>query len=104
MRRWKILRSLSPKFDYVFYLIEESKNIDALSLDELQNFLLVQDQKMNLNSATEEKALKIFTFNPSLNSRGRDRDRGRGRGRGDQRKYFKVDDDQLQGKGREGDQ
>ncbi|KAK3011952.1 hypothetical protein RJ639_012534 [Escallonia herrerae] len=31
----KILRSLTTKFNYVVYSIEESKDIDALSLDEL---------------------------------------------------------------------
>lgn len=31
----KILRSLSPKYDYVVCSIEESKDIDELSLDEL---------------------------------------------------------------------
>ncbi|GAV67580.1 UBN2 domain-containing protein, partial [Cephalotus follicularis] len=30
----KILRSLTPKFNYVVYSIEESKDINALSLDE----------------------------------------------------------------------
>ncbi|KAL5739951.1 hypothetical protein ACOSQ2_029131 [Xanthoceras sorbifolium] len=38
----KILRSLAPKYDYVFCSIEESKDIDDLSLDELQSSLLVE--------------------------------------------------------------
>ncbi|KAH0715204.1 hypothetical protein KY284_008109 [Solanum tuberosum] len=58
----KILRSLSPKYDYVVCSIEESKDIDALSLDELQSSLLVHEQKMNRNSNFEEKALKASTF------------------------------------------
>lgn len=37
----KILRSSSPKYDYVVYSIEESKDIDALTIDELQSSLLV---------------------------------------------------------------
>ncbi|WRX22432.1 hypothetical protein QQP08_014919, partial [Theobroma cacao] len=41
----KILCSLTPKFDFVIYSIEESKDIDALSLDELQSALLVHEQK-----------------------------------------------------------
>ena len=47
MVRPKILRSLRPKFDYVVCSIEESKDIDAFSLDELQSSLLVHEQKMN---------------------------------------------------------
>ena len=31
----KILRSLTPKFDFVVCFIEESKDMDAFSLDEL---------------------------------------------------------------------
>ena len=43
----KILRSLTPKYDYVVCSIVESKDIDELSLDELQSSLLVHEQKMN---------------------------------------------------------
>ena len=39
----KILRSLTPKYDYVICSIEESKDIDELSLDELQISLLVHE-------------------------------------------------------------
>ncbi|XP_042974836.1 uncharacterized protein LOC122306472 [Carya illinoinensis] len=38
----KILRSLTPTFDYIVCSIEESKDIDAFSLDELQNSLLAK--------------------------------------------------------------
>ncbi|XP_012853194.1 PREDICTED: uncharacterized protein LOC105972760 [Erythranthe guttata] len=72
----KILRSLTPKYDYVVCSIEESKNIDALSLDELQSSLLVHKQKMNRGSTVEEKALKA-SANTHFSSY-----RGRGRGRG----------------------
>ncbi|KAA8544972.1 hypothetical protein F0562_019811 [Nyssa sinensis] len=69
----KILLSLTPKFDYVVCSIEESKDIDALSLDELQSSLLVHEQKMNRSSTTEEQALKASTFTHFSNSRGRGR-------------------------------
>lgn len=36
----KILRSMSPKFDYVMCSIEESKDIDTLTIDELQSSLV----------------------------------------------------------------
>ncbi|XP_028090687.1 uncharacterized protein LOC114290883 [Camellia sinensis] len=39
----KILRSMSPKFAYVVCSIEESKDIDVLSIDELQSSLLVHE-------------------------------------------------------------
>ncbi|XP_019257647.1 PREDICTED: uncharacterized protein LOC109235854 [Nicotiana attenuata] len=73
----KILRSLTRKYDYVVCSIEESKDIDVLSLDELQSSLLV----------------------------GTGRGRGRGRRRGDHGgrdscRNFKANNDQSQGKGR----
>ena len=43
----KIFHSLTPKFDYVVCSTEELKDINALSLDELQSSLLVHEQKMN---------------------------------------------------------
>ena len=73
----KILRSLTPKFDYVVCSIEESKDIDAFSLDELQSSLLVHEQKMNQSTTIEEKALKASTFTHFTNSRGKGRGRGR---------------------------
>ena len=48
----KILCSLTLKYDYVVCSIEESKDIDELSLDELQSSLLVNEQKMNQNSTS----------------------------------------------------
>ncbi|KAM7489607.1 hypothetical protein LguiB_027091 [Lonicera macranthoides] len=115
----KILRSLAPKFDYVVCSIEESKDIDALTLDELQSSLLVHEQKMNRSSSIEEQALKTSTFPHSSNSRGRGGGRGRGRGgRGNyngnrhyqnsegnkQDHYSKAGDDRYQGKGKGRDQ
>ncbi|CAL5432597.1 unnamed protein product [Camellia sinensis] len=54
----KILRSLSEKFNYVVCSIEESKNIDQLSIDELQSSLIVHEQKLQRHTG-EEQALKI---------------------------------------------
>nr|DAD45562.1 TPA_asm: hypothetical protein HUJ06_003792 [Nelumbo nucifera] len=42
----KILRSMTPKFNFVICSIEESKDIDTLLIDELQNSLLVHEQKI----------------------------------------------------------
>ncbi|XP_020235768.1 uncharacterized protein LOC109815455 [Cajanus cajan] len=99
----KILHSLTLKFDYVVCSIEESNDIDNLSIDELQSSLLVHEQKMNICSTMEEKALKASTNTHSNNSRGRGRGKGRGRGsRGnkDFNKNSKGNNDQFQGKDR----
>jgi hypothetical protein len=37
----KILWTLTDKFNYIVYCIEESKDIDNLYVDELQSFLIV---------------------------------------------------------------
>lgn len=80
----KILRSLTEKFNYIVCSIEESKNIDQLSIDELESSLIVHEQKFHRNSG-EEQALKITHENSSgARGRGRGGFRGRGRGRGRQ--------------------
>ena len=54
----KILRSMTSKFDYVMCSIEESKDIDTLTINELQSSLLVHEQQMS-SHVKEEHALKI---------------------------------------------
>ncbi|KAM2122530.1 hypothetical protein ACFX1Q_020195 [Malus domestica] len=54
----KILRSMVSKFDYVVCSIEESNDIDILSIDELQSSLLVHEQRMGRHTA-EEQAFKV---------------------------------------------
>ena len=43
----KILRSKTPKFNFVVCSIEESHDIDELSIEELQSSLLVHMCKFN---------------------------------------------------------
>ncbi|KAH7858102.1 hypothetical protein Vadar_020022 [Vaccinium darrowii] len=71
----KILRSMTTKFNFVICSIEESKEIDTLSIDELQNSLLVHEQKITQQDQ-EEQALKA-AFNP----RGAGRGKGKGKGK-----------------------
>ena len=42
----KILPSITLKFNYVVCSIEESKDLDELSIDKLQGFLLVHEKKI----------------------------------------------------------
>ncbi|XP_027155354.1 uncharacterized protein LOC113755580 [Coffea eugenioides] len=53
-----ILRSMTPKFNYVVCSIEESNDTSILSIDELQSSLLVHEQRMS-NTVHEEHALKV---------------------------------------------
>ncbi|KAG8374722.1 hypothetical protein BUALT_Bualt10G0025500 [Buddleja alternifolia] len=73
----KILRSMTPKFNYVVCSIEESKDIDELSLDELQSSLLVHEHKLNQQDK-DEHALKVSTRTYG----------GRGRGKGSKNQKY----------------
>lgn len=79
----KIHRLLTPKFNYVVCSIEESKDLDILSIDKLHGSLLVYERKM-FQQDKEEQALQVSTNNPTSTPFKADwgRDRGRGRGRG----------------------
>ncbi|XP_055826438.1 uncharacterized protein LOC129894840 [Solanum dulcamara] len=74
-----ILRSMSSKFAYVVCSIEKSKDIDTMSIDELQSSLLIHEQRMTPPRA-EEQALKVATQFDSFNGNGFSRGRGRGHG------------------------
>ncbi|XP_051143883.1 uncharacterized protein LOC127260236 [Andrographis paniculata] len=52
----KILRTLTERFTYIVVSIEESKDIDHLSVDELQSSLVVHEQKFRRNIKEEEQA------------------------------------------------
>lgn len=80
----KILRTLSEKFMYVVVSIEESKEIENITVEELQSSLVVHEQKFRKPEKEEDKLL-IVTQGRGSGSRGRGfngRGRGRGRGRG----------------------
>ena len=49
----KILRSLINKINYVVCLLEKSKDIDALTIDELQSSLIVHEQKIHKSNGEE---------------------------------------------------
>jgi hypothetical protein len=69
----KILRSMTPKYNYVVCSIEESNDVTTLSIDELQSSLLVHEGRMKgQKDQSDEQALKVA---------GAGRGGGRGRGR-----------------------
>nr|GEZ92495.1 hypothetical protein [Tanacetum cinerariifolium] len=82
----KILRSMTPQFNYVVCSIEESKDLDVITIDELQSTLLVHEQRMK-PPVVEEQALKI-SFRETSGGRGRGRSGMRGRGRNGGRRIF----------------
>ncbi|GMP25998.1 hypothetical protein CsSME_00002614 [Camellia sinensis var. sinensis] len=55
--------------DQIQDVIIESKDIDELSVDELQSSLQVHEQKLN-RSTTEEQALKVSTNGESSATKG----------------------------------
>ena len=70
----KILRSMTSRFGYVVCSIEESNNLDTLTIDELQSSLLVHEQRMKRHGG-DEQALKV-TFDDRSGGRGRASGRG----------------------------
>lgn len=78
----KILRSLTPKFNYIVCSIEESNDLSTLSIDELHGSLLVHEGRMS-GLQEEEHVLKVTHDERPSRGRGRGSFRGgRGRGRG----------------------
>ena len=78
----KILRTLSERFMYVVVSIEESKEIERISVDELQASLVVHEQKFKKTEKGEDQVLNV-THGRGTGTRGRGfNGRGRGRGRG----------------------
>ena len=78
----KIMRTLIKKFTYVAVSIEESKDIDNMSIDELKSSLVVHEQKFRkfcING--EEQVLKV-EGRTKISNRERGTYRGRERRRG----------------------
>jgi len=51
---------MTSRFDYVVCSMEESNDLDKLTIDECQSSLLVHEQRMNNHKEEEEHALKII--------------------------------------------
>ena len=56
----KILRTLTERFTYVVVSIEESKDTDNMSIDELQSSLVIHEQKFRrVSNEDEDQVLKV---------------------------------------------
>ena len=82
----KILRTLTEKFNYIVCCIEESKDTEKLTVDELQSTLIVHEQKFR-KIGSEEQLLKMTVDEGRGRGRGRITYRGRGRGRNNWNNY-----------------
>jgi RNase H-fold protein (predicted Holliday junction resolvase) len=72
----KIPRSLTSRFNFVVCSIEESNDVTAMTVDELQSSVLVHEQRMK-HQKKEEQVLKASYGGRGCEGRG-----GSGRGRG----------------------
>lgn len=72
----KVLRSLTDQFNYIVCSIEESKDINFLTVDELQSSLIVHEQKFKKKEG-EEQVLKVSS-EEKVTARGRGRSSFRG--------------------------
>ena len=78
----KILRSLDPKFEHIVVMIEETKDLEEMTIEQLQGSLQAYEEKHKKKQGFTEQLLKL-QLKDMHESKGSDRNqRGQGRGRG----------------------
>jgi len=56
----KILRTLTPAFDHIVVDIEESKELDAMTVEEFQNSLEAYEQRLVSRKGKEKIIKQVF--------------------------------------------
>ncbi|XP_019238530.1 PREDICTED: uncharacterized protein LOC109218606 [Nicotiana attenuata] len=79
----KILRTLTPKFDFVVCAIEESKDLDSMMVEQLEGSLQAHEEKIKRRQEVSvEQLLKTQESFKDYGDEKSYRGNGRGRGRG----------------------
>ena len=84
----KILKSLDSKFEHIVAIIEETKNLETMSIEELLGSLQAYEEKKKKKKETMEQVLKTRIdskkeeSNRSQQRWGGGQERGRGRSYG----------------------
>ena len=63
----KIICSLTDKFNYIVCSNEKSRNLDAITIDELQSYLTIHEQKFHRSDSVEQ-TLKVTTDDKNWSS------------------------------------
>ncbi|XP_070045862.1 uncharacterized protein [Nicotiana tomentosiformis] len=83
----KILRTLTPKFDFVVCAIEESKDLDSMMIEQLEGSLQAHEEKIKRRQEVPlERLLKTQASFKDYGGEKSYRGNGRGRGRGGHRR------------------
>ncbi|XP_062075601.1 uncharacterized protein LOC133779686 [Humulus lupulus] len=85
----KILRTVTPTFEYIATNIEDNKDLETMTVEQLMGSLEAYEEKQKRKKKPKETVeqllqlnLKEENFGNNRDQRGRGRDQGSGRGRG----------------------
>ncbi|CAL9218311.1 unnamed protein product, partial [Arabidopsis halleri] len=96
----KVLRSLDPKFEHIVTVIEETKDLEAMTIEQLLGSLQAYEEKKKKKEDIVEQVLKMRITkeenDQNYQRRGGGQVRGRGRGYGNGRGWRPYEDNTNQ--------